>query len=254
MSPAIDPVQTIDDVLSALDAILAQSRRQPSRLGYFAALYRRVTAAVKQGIAAGRFEDGPRMEAFDVIFARRYLDAYTQFQAGQTPARSWQVAFQGASDPVPLVVQQLLAGMNAHINLDLGIAAAEVAPGPKLAALQPDFNAINGVLAEQVGAVQQDLAEVSPMLGLLDRIGQRTDTRLINFSLVKARDCAWATAQRVNATAPAQLGTTIAVLDAGVEILGRLILHPLPPVDLELLPIRAVESDNIVRIIDVLAS
>jgi len=64
-------VQTIDDVLSALDAIVQQSYDRASRLGYFAALYRRVTCAVRDGITAGRFQNGPRMEKLDVVFASR---------------------------------------------------------------------------------------------------------------------------------------------------------------------------------------
>lgn len=52
---------TIDDVIHQLTAIVERSRETTSRQGYFAALYRRVTIAVKEGIAAGRFQDGPRM-------------------------------------------------------------------------------------------------------------------------------------------------------------------------------------------------
>ncbi|MGB1277620.1 MAG: DUF5995 family protein, partial [Nannocystaceae bacterium] len=56
-------VQTIDDVLEALDDILVDARRDKSRNGYFAALYRKVTVRVKQGIEAGEYDDGPRMAA-----------------------------------------------------------------------------------------------------------------------------------------------------------------------------------------------
>ena len=48
------PVQTIADVISSLDEIVQQSYDEASRLGYFAALYRRVTCAVRDGIAAGQ--------------------------------------------------------------------------------------------------------------------------------------------------------------------------------------------------------
>lgn len=99
-----------------------------SRLGYFAALYRRVTMAVKQGVADNIFQDGARMERLDVIFANRYLDALQEFRNGQPTTMSWRAAFQAAAHWYPLVLQQLLVGMNAHINLDLGVAAACCAP------------------------------------------------------------------------------------------------------------------------------
>ena len=107
-----------------------------SRMGYFAALYRRVTCAVRDGISAGSFQNGPLMEQLDVVFASRYLDALATFQAGGAATRSWMVAFHGYDDANLLILQQLLSGMNAHINLDLGIAAAQVSPGSATARTQ----------------------------------------------------------------------------------------------------------------------
>ncbi len=65
----------IDDVIAKLDAIIAESHSTPSRAGYFAALYRRVTATVRDNIGKGYFDDDIRMEKLDVAFAGRYLDA-----------------------------------------------------------------------------------------------------------------------------------------------------------------------------------
>ena len=42
--------RTIDEVILQLDDIIARSIREQSRLGYFAALYRKVTIKVKEGI------------------------------------------------------------------------------------------------------------------------------------------------------------------------------------------------------------
>ena len=101
-------VQTIDDVVSALDTIVQQSHENASRLGYFAAMYRRVTYVVRDGIGAGSFDNGPLMEQLDVAFASRYLDALATFQAGGAATRSWMVAFRGCDDPDLLILQQLL--------------------------------------------------------------------------------------------------------------------------------------------------
>src|SRR5215471_142851 len=159
---------TIDDVIHALDQIINWAWSERSRVGYFAALYRRVTQSVKTGIAQGRFQNGPLMEKLDVAFAGRYLEAFNQFRSGKQPTVCWQVAFQAASRWYPIVVQQLLAGINAHINLDLGVAAAVTAPGDQLPGLQTDFNQINQVLAGLVHTVEKEIAEVSPLIGLLE--------------------------------------------------------------------------------------
>ena len=70
------PATTIDQVLDQLDEIIEIARARSSRLGYFPALYRKVTARVRDAILAGRFEDGRRMEHMDVVFANRYIDAF----------------------------------------------------------------------------------------------------------------------------------------------------------------------------------
>lgn len=74
--------RTIDQVIDALTEIVNSCRDQNSRLGYFPAMYRRVTIRIKEGLQAGRFENGERLEHLDVIFVNRYLDAYDSHRRG----------------------------------------------------------------------------------------------------------------------------------------------------------------------------
>src|SRR5687768_12658552 len=136
------PAQTIDEVLAQLDEVIRRARQESDRLGYFATLYRNVTLKVKEGITAGLFEDGNRMERLDVTFANRYLAALDSFRCGQQSSKCWRTAFDTAATWPPIVLQHLLLGMNAHINFDLGIAAQEVAPGQALPSLRKDFDQI----------------------------------------------------------------------------------------------------------------
>ena len=48
--------KNIDEVIARLTDIIDISRQEPGRMGYFAALYRKVTINVKQGILNGRFD------------------------------------------------------------------------------------------------------------------------------------------------------------------------------------------------------
>jgi hypothetical protein len=89
------PPTTIDEVIEQLGSIIARSIQEQSRLGYFAARYRKVTIKVKEGIAEGRFDDGPRMERFDVTFANRYLGALNQFRNDKQPGSCWACCLQG---------------------------------------------------------------------------------------------------------------------------------------------------------------
>ena len=51
---------TVDEVVEHLDAIIGTSKSNGSRLGFFPALYRKVTIEVKDRIASGFFDDGEK--------------------------------------------------------------------------------------------------------------------------------------------------------------------------------------------------
>ncbi len=248
----IMPAETIDQVIEQLDDIIDWSINRSSRLGYFAALYRKVTIKVKDGILDGYFEDAERMERLDVIFANRYLEAFEQQRQNIETTRSWKLAFEASNHWWPIVLQHLLLGMNAHINLDLGIAAARTSPGPAIHGLKNDFNKINEILASLVGGVQRDLAEVWPALRLLDRIGGKTDEAVINFSIEKARDHAWRVATDLAPLPIDDQAPKIDALDRGIVIVGRLIRHPGFIVGTVNKIIRICERGSIPKIIDTL--
>jgi Family of unknown function (DUF5995) len=250
-SPAIS---TIEGVLARLDDIVGSGYQERSRAAYFAAVYRSVTRSVQAGIASGSFQDGPRMERFDVIFASRYFDAYNGFLAGRPVSRCWMLSFQAASRWPPLILQHLLLGMNAHINMDLGIAAAEVAPGRQLAGLEHDFNVINGILGAMVAKVRSEVERVSPWIRLLDRYGSPAEGVFINFALDKARANAWSVATRLAAMTPQQRIVELDVLDSWVTILGNTVLHPVGfLVNAGIGVVRARESNDIRRVLTVLS-
>jgi len=189
--------QNIDDLIAILGNILDDARARQSRDGYFPALYRLVTIAVKEGIASGRFQDGPRMERLDVAFANRYLDAYDAYRANGPMSESWKIAFAAVGTSDRIILQHLLLGMNAHINLDLAVSAASIAPGAAISSLQHDFSAINDILNEQIDRVQNAIARVSPAMWVLDKVGGRNEERFVAFSLKKAREFAWLNAQEL---------------------------------------------------------
>ena len=184
-------IKTINDVIVVLDAIIAENQEANNTLGYFAVLYRKVTVDVKEGILNDFFDDGPRMEKLDVVFAKRYIDAYYAWKQKEPITQSWEKTFLLSKNPRILVLQHLLLGMNAHINLDLGIAAAEISTKENIQDLKNDFDKINQILASLVDEVQYGLSAIWPALKwLLKRLG-KMDNYLVNFSIEIARDGAW---------------------------------------------------------------
>lgn len=242
--------ESIDDVIAALDVVIDRARREGDRLGYFAALYRGVTREVKRGIETSRFQDGARMARLDVIFARRYLEALAAYRAGRPVTRAWRIAFDAAATRSLLVLQHLLLGMNAHINLDLGVAAAETCPGSSLPGLQHDFDEINALLAAMIDEVQRRIATVSPWMTFLDRVGARSDEEICSFCIDRARDVAWRSATTLAPLASAPRDATITMMDAAVAVLAIPIRTPPPLTRATLLAIRMRESSDVAKVID----
>jgi len=241
---------TIDEVLVSLDKVVDWSRINNKRTGYFAALYRKVTNNVKRGIETGLFDDGARMEKLDVIFANRYLDAFEAYANGERVSDVWQLAFETTERWLPLVLMHLMIGMNAHINFDLGIAAAETVEAEQLAELKPDFEKINDVLSELVDEVENELAQIWPMFGLLDRFAGSLDERLADCGMAFARDRAWSFAEEVSASN--NKVKTLNDMDKKMTTIGQLFLSPGLIKNVLLLLIRVAERGNVRKKIKIL--
>lgn len=219
-------IKSIDDVIASLDNIIVDAEKNNDTSGYFAALYRKVTIKVKEGIANNEFDDGPRMEKLDVIFASRYLDAYHDWKTNKPVTESWKKAFDISSNYRPIVLQHLLMGMNAHINLDLGIAAAEVCKNKNINGLQNDFNKINAVLSALVIEVQNGLAAVWPRLKWILQKTKGVDDFLIDYSMKLSRDGAWKFAVSLANTPDENINSSIAARDLSVAKKAELVTNP----------------------------
>lgn len=210
------PLVSIDDVIGRLDEIILESEQNEDAQGYFAVLYRRVTWRVKEEIGLGYFDDAARMEKLDVIFAKRYLDAYEDYKNHKPVSQSWFKAFELAKESWPITMQHLLMGMNAHINLDLGIAAAEICRDTHTQALENDFYKINEILASLVNEVQHNLSTIWPPLKwILLKTGQY-DNLVVDFSMQIARDGAWRFTQTLAATREEEIKECIKTRDEAV--------------------------------------
>ncbi len=240
----------IDEVLKKLDEIIDECIHKKSRLGYFASLYRRVTARIKQGVLNGEFQDGPRMERLDHIFAFRYFTALKQYQSGDPSiSRPWKIAFDATVSRKPLIVQHLLLGINAHINIDLAVAAAETSPGDEFNGLKDDFMTVNAILASLVPQVMQELTQVSRFVRLVDQFSGDFDDRIINFSIQVAREEAWAFGQELALMSPTQQMAAIKQREVPIADLARGTLDPGWPFSWGLVWVRMWESSDVVKVI-----
>lgn len=183
-------LHTIDEVLAELDRIIEQTLEQNNHLGLFAYVYRRTTARIKEEIEAGGFEDAERMKVFDVNFASLYINAYYNYFQNKAVTKSWKIPFEARSENLT-IFQHILLGMNAHINMDLAIAASSVMKGRDINLLEKDFNKVNEVLGSLVDELQGKLGKVSFLMFLVDIVGKQHDENIINFGMLQARGQSW---------------------------------------------------------------
>lgn len=246
------PAATIDEVLSELEKIIAACERSGDRVGYFAALYYKVTSGVKEGIAKNEFQDGPRMERLDVLFANRYLNALDQWRQGLPLTQSWKVAFEATRRSSVLVLQQLLLGINAHINLDLGIAAVETISGQNIQDIQQDFDSINTIIGSLTYEVIHEIDRISPLLSLIGLHANNTDSLLIQFSIGNARDGAWAFAEELSRKSGQEYTSCIGSRDKDIAKLAGALINLSGLLRLTLWIVHLFEWKNVGKIISVL--
>lgn len=245
---------TIDEVLDELDSIIDESLNQNSFLGLFAYVYRRTTAQIKAEIEAGSFEDADRMHTFDVNFASLYINAYHGYFSKSTVSKSWQVPFD-ARDEGLTIFQHILLGMNAHINMDLAIAASSVMKGQDINLLENDFKKVNEVLGSLVDELQAKLGKVSYLMFLADTLGKQHDENIINFGMLQARGQSWRITQELWALDGDNLLAKQNEVDETISCLAQRIRQP------KLRLVRGIfrlvkffEEKNVHKIIEVMKS
>lgn len=220
----LQEIKTIDDVLKALDFIIQETIADKNMLGVFAYIYRRTTAEIKTNIVKGKFQDNARMERFDIMFAKYYIEAYYGFKDHQPISNSWKIAFDARIDKLA-IAQHILLGMNAHINLDLGVTAAKIMEKGNIKDIEHDFTLVSHILAKLVNEMQARLNRVSRFMFLLDLAGENRDNQFISFSISKAREQSWRLANTVWNAPENQKSSLIQMADNNVSIIGNLIRY-----------------------------
>lgn len=114
--------------------------------------------------------------------------------------------------------------MNAHINLDLGIAATSVSGG-QLSDVQKDFDSINTIISSLTYQVLNEIDRVSPLLSLLGLHATDRTSILIQFSIDNARDGAWCFAENLITKQGADYEACITQRDLKIKKLANNLVH-----------------------------
>jgi hypothetical protein len=239
------PVGTVAEVIERLTAVKGASGGAAAGaaggaprggLYWFSHLYLVITENVRDKIDGGTFfADNEYLTALDVAFANRYLDAVRAHVAGGRPPDVWRMLFAVPADGEILPVQLAMAGVNAHINLDLPFAVVNACralgrPAIDGGSERADYDKVNDIFAEEMNGLLDKLARgyANPTQVQLAR--QSLLERLANEIVVLARRMAWQNATVLWALEPGSEAGRLheGVMDEAASVLSRAMLVDLP--------------------------
>ncbi|WP_406830556.1 DUF5995 family protein [Pedococcus sp. KACC 23699] len=196
LTPSDPPPDQPTSIAQVIEELRLLGAAMPTEDGVadFHRMYLHVTELIGAAAAARSFQDAAFMERLDCVFAGLYLDACRATDESRSSA--WQPLFALRAQPGTARLQHALAGMNAHINFDLGLALVRTcrqlgrtldSPG-----VRADFLAVNEILAAAVQEVRESyLAGVALQL---DRAAAPELDVVGGWSIEAARDAAWLSA------------------------------------------------------------
>jgi hypothetical protein len=249
----IENVKTIDDVIGTFEQIIGWSMEAKTPIGYFAVIYKQATVAIHDAIKDGKFTDPERMVQFQLTFARRYFKALNDYNSEEpfkSPTHVWKQSFDANALNEPIIFQHLLTGLNAHMNLDLGVAAATVGRG-SMQTLRCDFNVVNSVLGHQVEGVLDAVAKISPVINDM-RDCMVGENGMFRGLIVVFRELAWQFAMELTEEPKERNVRRVAFQDTKYDDLGTRYIYAPAMFEFLVSRIAAEESRDVVENIRVL--
>lgn len=187
-------------VTARMQRLVITWQQAADRRAIFLDCYRRMTRNMVTAVAAGEFHDNVWVDNILHRFADYYFDALTLYEQDPSIAPPvWQQTHNAACRPQTMVLQNLLLGVNAHINYDLVLTLVDVLVDdwPGLPAGQRrqryvDHCHVNDVIGRTIDEVQDEVLEQEqPSLDLIDKLFGRADEWLISYLITRWRDQVW---------------------------------------------------------------
>lgn len=194
------------DVTARMQDLATAWQTAADRRFIFLNCYLVMTRNMQNALAAREFEDSDWVGALLDGFAGYYFDALDIYD--REPAQApviWQMTFAAAAQPTTHVLQNLLLGINAHINYDLVLALGDVL-APEWAGLDEsrqraryqDHCHVNAIIGRSIDVVQDEVVEpLEPVLDLVDRFFCSLDERAASRLIARWREDVWRSTQRL---------------------------------------------------------
>jgi hypothetical protein len=180
--------------------------RLHDRRSIFLGCYQLMTGNMLAAIEAAEFSDAPWVDRLLHHFASYYFNALEAYEkrSPATPA-VWQQTFDACRQEETNVFQNLLLGMNAHINYDLVFTLVDIL-GEEWNALEEEQRSqrytdhfhVNSIIYRTIDAVQDAIIEPrDSLLEIADRLLGPVDEWALSMLVTHWRDEVWENALRL---------------------------------------------------------
>lgn len=187
-------------VIERMQGLINRWVRKSDRRAIFLNCYQLMTQNILKELEDGEFKDPRWVEQLLHRFAEYYFDALDAYELNSpnTPA-VWRQAHEAAIRQNTLVLQNLLVGINAHINYDLVLALVDVLE-PEWASLPEAYRQqryadhchVNDVIGWTIDDVQDNVVErLAPVMDYFDIILGPIDEWMASTLLTHWRDEVW---------------------------------------------------------------
>lgn len=146
------------------------------------------------------FSDPDWVSILLVRFSDYYFDALDLYQSNHSNVPSvWKQAHDAAKNSDTHVLQNLLLGVNAHINYDLPLALYDCMEHEwlhfqkdNIELRKNDHDLVNRIISNSIDDVQDSIIKpISPTLAVLDKLMGRMDEWLLSKMIISWRSDVW---------------------------------------------------------------
>jgi hypothetical protein len=192
--------------IGCVDETIARMRALRRRLGcdhraVFATTYLLLTEEMRKTVATEPhfFSDNRWLIYLDVLFAKYYFDTNWIHDAGKGVPEAWQTGFATAAHGDANAGQDMLLGINAHVQRDMPFVMAGVGlRKPDGSTRKPDHDAANEVLRRAYDRIVMTIADqYDPLISTSNSEATPVDN-IGGLELVKEwREGVWRNAERL---------------------------------------------------------
>src|SRR3954453_4433092 len=194
--------------ISCIDGVIQRMTALRDRLGcdhraVFATTYLKVTEETAKTLRNGpeRFDDPNYLILEDVVFADYYFRAVDDYAHGRPVPGAWKIAFDSAASGETNAAQDLLLGINAHVQGDQALVIASLGiRRPDGSSGKPDHDRFNALLERSYGPIVEEIAQrYDPFVSFSNATWNPADD-IVGLEVIKEwREQVWRKAERMTA-------------------------------------------------------